>query len=127
MAAESLSDVSISCDSGNYAVLVLVDPIAPFDMVDCDVLIAWLEHCAAIKGSALSLFKSSFTNRSFSVNIGERFSRDVFFFFNHVGFLRDPFWLPFFFPYTCSHLILSSGNTGCHSTVMLLTPKSSWP
>ncbi len=44
------------CDSGNYAVLVLLDLTAAFDSVTHAVLINRLEHCAGITGSALEGF-----------------------------------------------------------------------
>lgn len=68
------NDTLLTCDSGNYAVHVLLDLTAAFDAVDHAFLIAWLEHYAGITGSALEWFKSYLTNRTFSVKIGEHTS-----------------------------------------------------
>ncbi len=46
-----LNYILVTCDSGNYAVLVLLDLNTAFNMVDHKVLIARLEQCAGIKGS----------------------------------------------------------------------------
>ncbi len=41
-----LNDILISCDSGDFAVLVLLDLMAAFDTVDhASILIDRLEHC----------------------------------------------------------------------------------
>ncbi len=65
------NDILLTCDSGNYAVLVLLDLTAAFDTVDHAVLINRLERCAGIAGSALEWFKSYLTNRTFSVKMGD--------------------------------------------------------
>ncbi len=49
---------------------MLLDLTAAFDTVDHAVLIARLEHCVGITGSALEWFKSYFSSR-FSVKFGE--------------------------------------------------------
>ncbi len=49
--------------TGDHAVLVLLGLSAAFDTVDHTILLARLEHCVGIKGSALEWFKSHFSNR----------------------------------------------------------------
>ncbi len=61
----------IAADSGDRTVLVLLDLSVAFDTVDHAILLARLEHCVGIKGSALEWFRSYLSNRKFSVNIGE--------------------------------------------------------
>ncbi len=65
------NDMLLTCDSGNYAVFVLLDLTAAFDTVDHAVLINRLERCAGIAGSAVEWFKSYLTNRTFSVKMGD--------------------------------------------------------
>ncbi len=62
------NDILLTCDSGNYAVLVLLDLTAAFDTVDHAVLINRLERCAGIAGSALEWFKSYLTVRPGSID-----------------------------------------------------------
>lgn len=64
-------DILLTCDSGNYAVLVLLDLTAAFYTVDHAVLIDRLEQCAGITGSALKWFNSYPTNITFSVKEGD--------------------------------------------------------
>ncbi len=73
-----LNDILISCDSGDFVVLVLLDLTAAFGTVDHAVLIDRLEHCVGLRGVALDWFKSYFANRSFSVKIGEHYSSNAF-------------------------------------------------
>ncbi len=73
-----LNDILISCDSGDFAILVLLDLMAAFDTVDHAVLIDRLEHCIGLRGVALDWFKSYFANRSFSVKMGEHYSSNAF-------------------------------------------------
>ncbi len=73
-----LNYILISCDSGDFAVLVLLDLTAAFDTVDHAILIDRLEHCIGLRGIALDWFKSYFANRSFSVKMGEHYSRNAF-------------------------------------------------
>ncbi len=60
-------------DSGNSAVLVLLDLTVAFDMVNHSILIHYskLEQCVGIKGIALKWFQLYLTDRSFSVHLGE--------------------------------------------------------
>jgi len=44
-----LNDVLVTCDSGNYAVLVLLDLTAAFDMMDHDVLLPGWSTVQALK------------------------------------------------------------------------------
>ncbi len=64
-------DILLTCDSGNYTVLVLLDLTAAFDTVDHAVLINRLEHCAGIACSVLEWFKSYLINRTFLVKMGD--------------------------------------------------------
>ncbi len=73
-----LNDILISCDSGDFAVLMLLDLTAAFDTVDHAILIDRLEHRIGLRGIALDWFKSYFANRSFSVNMGEHYLRNAF-------------------------------------------------
>ncbi len=73
-----LNDILILCDSGDFAVLVLLDLTAAFDTVDHAILIDRLEHCIGLRGIALDWFKLYFENRSFSVKMGEHYSRNAF-------------------------------------------------
>lgn len=61
-------------DSGNSAVLVLLDLTAAFDTVDHTILFSRLEHCVGIKGTVLKWFQSYLTDRSFSVHLAEHSS-----------------------------------------------------
>ena len=63
------NDLLSIVDSGNNAVLILLDLTAAFDTVDHDVFIARLEHWAGVKGTSLQWFRSYLTNRAFSVTI----------------------------------------------------------
>ncbi len=73
-----LNDILISCDSGDFAVLVLLYLTAAFDTVDYAIFIDRLEQCIGLRGIALDWFKSYFANRSFSVKMGEHYSRNAF-------------------------------------------------
>ncbi len=93
-----LNDILISCDSGDFAVLVLLDLTAAFDRVDHAILIDRLEHCIGLRGIALDLFKSYFANRSFSVKMGEHYlgGSPGFYFCSFALFsLYAPYWLDF--------------------------------
>lgn len=52
--------------------------MAAFDTVDHAVPIDCLEQCVGLRGVALDWFKSYFANRSFSVKMGEPYSRNAF-------------------------------------------------
>ncbi len=58
-------------DSGNSAVLVLLDLTAALDTVSHSIFLSRLEECVGIKGIALKWFQSYLTDRSFSVYLGE--------------------------------------------------------
>ncbi len=64
------NDLLLSIDSGNCAILILLDLSAAFDTVDHNILTDRLQHTTGIHNIALNWFKSYLNNRSFSVNIG---------------------------------------------------------
>lgn len=68
------NDILLTCDSGNYAFLLLLDLTAAFDTVDHAILLDRLEYCAGITGSALQWLRSYLTNRTFSVKLGDHIS-----------------------------------------------------
>ncbi len=65
------NDLLLAVDSGNSAVLVLLDLTAAFDTVSHSILLSRLKECVGIKGIALKWFQSYLTDRSFSVQLGE--------------------------------------------------------
>lgn len=72
------SDIALSVDAGNPAVLVLLDLTAAFDTVDHAVLVSRLEQYVGIPGTALQWFRSYLANTSFSVVIGDLCSSHAF-------------------------------------------------
>ena len=70
------NDLLLNLDSGNCALLMLLDLTAAFDTVDHTILLSRLEHCVGIKGTALEWFKSYLADRSFCVQLGQ-FSSSV--------------------------------------------------
>ncbi len=50
------NDFLLAVDSGNSAVLVLLDLTVAFDMVNHSILLSRLEQCVGIKGIALKCF-----------------------------------------------------------------------
>lgn len=65
-----LNDLLLTADSGNPAVLVLLDLTAAFDTVDHKILLSRLESCVGLRGTVLDWFRSYMTDRSFSVSLG---------------------------------------------------------
>lgn len=65
------NDLLLTLDSGNNAVLVLLDLRAAFDTVDHGTLLERLEQWVGIKGTALNWFHSYLHQRTYSVNIGQ--------------------------------------------------------
>uniref|UniRef100_A0A3Q3BY54 Reverse transcriptase domain-containing protein n=1 Tax=Haplochromis burtoni TaxID=8153 RepID=A0A3Q3BY54_HAPBU len=63
------NDILLACDSGNHVVLVLLDLTAAFDTVDHNILISRLSDVVGIGGTALNWFKSSLSDRTFSVSL----------------------------------------------------------
>jgi len=61
------NDLLLATDSGNSAILLLLDLTAAFDTVDHDILISRLENSVGISGTALEWFRSYLADRSFSV------------------------------------------------------------
>ncbi len=66
-----VNDLLLFVDSGNCAVLVLLDLSAAFDTVDHCILLNRLKTEVGICDSALDWFESYFTARSFSVELGQ--------------------------------------------------------
>lgn len=64
------NDILLTIDSGDAAVLMLLDLTAAFDIVDHATLICRLKHCVGIRGAALEWFKSYLSERSFLVRLG---------------------------------------------------------
>ena len=64
------NDLLLSVDSGDCAVLILLDLSAAFDTVDHNILIDRLQCGVGVSGIALSWFSSYLSNRSFAVNLG---------------------------------------------------------
>lgn len=58
-------------DTGDSAILMLLDLTAAFDTVDHTILISRLEHCVGIRGTALDWFKSYLSERCFSISLGD--------------------------------------------------------
>ena len=65
------NDLILTVDSGDSAVLVLLDLTAAFDTVDHAILLSRLENLVGIKDAALRWFESYLADRSFSVHLGE--------------------------------------------------------
>ncbi len=72
-----MNDLLLAVDSGENAVLILLDLSAAFDTVDHDILLSHLEHWVGIKDTALSWFKSYLKSRTLSVAIGQFSSSSV--------------------------------------------------
>ncbi len=103
------NDILLMCDSGNYAVLVLLDLTAAFDTVDHAVLINRLELCAGITGSAL-------------VKMGDLTSSNAVL---TCGVPQGSILAPILFSLYCIgfHLVPFLESMGCRSTVMLTIHK----
>lgn len=65
------NDLLLAADSGDSAILILVDLKAACNTVDHRILISRLEQRVGIKGTALEHFRSDLSDRSFSVNFGD--------------------------------------------------------
>ncbi len=53
-------------DSGDSAILMLLDLTSAFDTIDHNILLSQLENVVGIKGTALKWFRSDQTDRTFS-------------------------------------------------------------
>lgn len=71
------NDVLPITDSGDSAILVLLDLTAAFYTIDHDILISRLEHNVGIKGTALKWFRLYLSGRGFRVGIGDFTSSSV--------------------------------------------------
>uniref|UniRef100_A0A8C6PGI6 Reverse transcriptase domain-containing protein n=1 Tax=Nothobranchius furzeri TaxID=105023 RepID=A0A8C6PGI6_NOTFU len=71
------NDIFMATDSGSYAVLLLLDLSAAFDTVDHNILLLRLEEVAAIRGPALTWFRSYLSNRSQRVVLNSISSRSA--------------------------------------------------
>lgn len=83
-------------DSGDYAILVLLDQTAAFDTVDHNILVARLRHLVGICGSALDWFMSYLADRTLCISLGgsESCSADIW---DSTGFnIGTPAFLPVF-------------------------------
>ena len=69
------NDIVTTIGKGNGAMLVLLDLSAAFDTIDHDNLFCILEKYVGIRGNALKLIKSYFSNRTQRVQIDDVFIR----------------------------------------------------
>lgn len=69
------NDLLLAADIGNEAVLILLDYSAAFDTINHDILLDRLVNKFGISDSALSWFKSYFTDRSQSIVINKSVSK----------------------------------------------------
>ena len=65
------NDLLLTTDSGDFAILMLLDFTAAFDTVDHTILISRLEHCVGIRDAASEWFRSYLSERCFSVRLGD--------------------------------------------------------
>uniref|UniRef100_A0A671Y010 Reverse transcriptase domain-containing protein n=1 Tax=Sparus aurata TaxID=8175 RepID=A0A671Y010_SPAAU len=65
------NDLLLTTDSGDSAILMLLDLTAAFDTVDHTILFSRLEHCVGIRDAALEWFRSYLSERCFSVRLGD--------------------------------------------------------
>jgi len=71
-----LNDRFLMTDSGDSAILVLLDLTAAFDTVDHTILLSRLENCVVVRVIALK-FQSYFSGRCFSIKMGDSTSSTV--------------------------------------------------
>ena len=69
-------DIVMALDEKCYAVLVLLDLSAAFDVIDHSILLQRLEHSFGISGSAVSWIKSYLSDRVMRVAVGDAYSDD---------------------------------------------------
>lgn len=59
------NDILMMVDSGNCAILVLLDLSAAFHTIDHNILISRLKQCCGFSGVVLDWFKSYLTDTTF--------------------------------------------------------------
>ncbi|KAI2665842.1 RNA-directed DNA polymerase from mobile element jockey [Labeo rohita] len=64
------NDLLLMADSGQAAVMVLLDLTAAFDTVDHEILLSRMEFCVRVKDTVLKWFRSYLAGRKFSVSFG---------------------------------------------------------
>ena len=65
------NDLILTVDSGDSAILVLLDLTVAFDKANHTILMSPLENFVRLRSTALRWFESNLTDRSFSVHLGE--------------------------------------------------------
>lgn len=65
------NDLFLMTDTGDSAILVLLDLTAAFDTVDHTILLSRLEDCVGVRGTALEWFRSYLSGRCFTVRLGD--------------------------------------------------------
>lgn len=73
-----INDLLLALDSGQEAVLLLLDYTAAFDTINHNILFDRLEQRFGFHNNALKWLQSYFTNRSQSVVIGDQISSNQF-------------------------------------------------
>jgi len=64
-------------NSGDSAILELLDLTAAFDTVDHTILLSRMESCVGVRGTALKCFQSYFSERCYSVKTGDFISSNM--------------------------------------------------
>jgi len=65
-----LNDLLLAVDSGNSAILFLLDLSAEFDTIDHAILLERMNNCVGIQGTQLNWLKSYLSDITFSVEVG---------------------------------------------------------
>ncbi len=96
-----------SVDSGDNAVLVLLDRSAAFDTVDHNILRSRFEHWVGIKCTALCWFESYLKSRSISVSAGDFISLSASLLY---GVPQGSIALSFVYASSYGNMVISYGN-----------------